>query len=694
MTPLRRRMIEDMQLKNLAPRTIEIYTGRVVAFARHFGRSPDALGREEVRSFLLHLVQEKHVSWSIYNQTVAALRFLYEVTLERQGVLVRIPCPKQPKRLPIVLSLEEVARFFAAVLSLKHRAILMTAYAAGLRISEVVALRVDDIDSQRMVLRVRQGKGRKDRDVMLSPRLLALLREYWKVARPTDWLFPGESRAGPSPAGSVHRICVQAAHAAGPGQARHDPYPASQLRHPPARGRHRPPDDPGPARAPQPQDHRGLHPRLAGRRGGDPEPARSARPHPGRGHSHDPTPARSGRRLPATRRCLPRSVRRHALVRAAPRPAATSPPAGPPRWAGTSRSATGAGTNRSPTTRAATATAPSARPPPPRTGWRPGKPNCCPSNTSTWSSPCRRRSARSPCRTHAWSTASCSRPPPRPCSRSPPTPSTSGPRSASWPCSTPGARTCSITPTCTASCPGAGSSPDGSRWVACRPGFFLPVRVLSRVFRGKFLALLRAAFDRGQLAFHGKLAALADPGEFQRRLADSAKTEWVVYAKPPFGGPEQVLKYLARYTHRVAISNRRLIALEGDEVEFLWKDYAHEGKQKTMTLKAIEFIRRFLLHVLPAGFVRIRHYGFLANRVCQEKLALCRALLGAATTPEPVAAEPAAEPEEDVEGQPVAHVCPACGEGRMVIVETLRAVPVNRNGQVRPEPTLKIDTPR
>src|SRR5437762_2969258 len=192
MTPLRQRMIEDMKLRNLAPRTIAVYTARAAAFARHFGRSPEALGREEVRSFLLHLVREKHVSWSVSNQTVAALRFLYEVTLDRHGVMVRVPCPKQPKKLPTVLSLDETARFFGAVLGVKHRAIVMTAYAAGLRISEVVALRVDDVDSQRMVLRIRQGKGRRDRNVMLSPRLLALLREYWKVARPTEWLFPGE----------------------------------------------------------------------------------------------------------------------------------------------------------------------------------------------------------------------------------------------------------------------------------------------------------------------------------------------------------------------------------------------------------------------------------------------------------------------------------------------------------------------
>ena len=171
-----------------------------------------------MRSYLVYLVEEKHVSWGVYNQVVAALRFLYEVTLEREGVMVRIRCPKLPKKLPTVLSLNEMVRFFGVVINIKHRAILMTAYAAGLRISEVVALRVADIDSQRMVLRVRQGKGRKDRNVMLSPRLLAVLREYWKVSRPTDWLFPGDVPGRFLTPGSVHRLCVQAAHAAGLGK--------------------------------------------------------------------------------------------------------------------------------------------------------------------------------------------------------------------------------------------------------------------------------------------------------------------------------------------------------------------------------------------------------------------------------------------------------------------------------------------
>jgi Putative transposase/Transposase zinc-binding domain len=212
--------------------------------------------------------------------------------------------------------------------------------------------------------------------------------------------------------------------------------------------------------------------------------------------------------------------------------------------------------------------------------------------------------------------------------------------------------------------PGGGLAPDGSSWIACRPGFFLPVRVLSPVFRGKFLALLRRAFDRGRLSFHGKLAHLADPRKFQLQLAVSARTEWVVYAKPPWGGPQQVLKYLSRYTHRVAISNQRLIDLENGKVRFHWKDYAHQGATKTMKLKATEFIRRFLLHVLPLCFVRIRHYGFLANRVRQEKLALCRLLLNDDGT-----TEPDAVPKETVVGHSRAHVCPLCGKGSMVIVD-------------------------
>jgi hypothetical protein len=165
------------------------------------------------------------------------------------------------------------------------------------------------------------------------------------------------------------------------------------------------------------------------------------------------------------------------------------------------------------------------------------------------------------------------------------------------------------------------------RWLSCRPGFFLPVRVLSRLLRGKFLAGLRAAYDRGVVSCHGRLAALAMPAGFAAWLTPLYAQDWIVYAKPPFGGPEQVLKYLARYTHRVAISNSRLLSLDGERVTFRYKDYADDQRSKTMTLAAHEFIRRFLQHVLPSGFVKIRHYGLLANRYREANLQVCRALL-------------------------------------------------------------------
>jgi hypothetical protein len=176
--------------------------------------------------------------------------------------------------------------------------------------------------------------------------------------------------------------------------------------------------------------------------------------------------------------------------------------------------------------------------------------------------------------------------------------------------------------------PGGGPSLDGTRWVACRPGFFLPVRVLSRLFRRLFLHGLREAFDAGKLRFFGDLAGLAEPSAFTVQLDELRRINWVVYAKPPFGGPEQVLAYLGRYTHRVAIANGRLIALtDNGKVSFTWKDYRHHSKTKAMTLDADEFIRRFLLHTLPYSFHRIRYYGFLANGGRHDNIALCRHLL-------------------------------------------------------------------
>jgi hypothetical protein len=177
--------------------------------------------------------------------------------------------------------------------------------------------------------------------------------------------------------------------------------------------------------------------------------------------------------------------------------------------------------------------------------------------------------------------------------------------------------------------PGGGISADGEHWVSCHSGFFLPVRVLSRLFRRLFLEQLQAVFDAGQLHFFKTLEALQSPEAFARHLAPLRKVDWAVYAKRPFGGPEQVLQYLGRYTHRVAIANHRLIDCVEGKVRFHWKDYRHESRQKVMSLDADEFMRRFLLHVLPSGFQRIRHYGFLANRCRLAKLTRCRQLLAA-----------------------------------------------------------------
>jgi hypothetical protein len=208
--------------------------------------------------------------------------------------------------------------------------------------------------------------------------------------------------------------------------------------------------------------------------------------------------------------------------------------------------------------------------------------------------------------------------------------------------------------------PGGGPSADGTRWVGCRPGFFLPVRVLSRLYRRLFLDLLQGAFDEGQLEFFAMSAPLAEASAFAAWLKPLRRTDWVVYAKPPFGDPEQVLTYLGRYTHRVAIANSRLVALDEGRVSFLWKDYRHHDKRKLMTLDAEEFIRRFLIHVLPDGFHRIRHYGLLANGHRAAKLARCRHLLN---VPPPVPPAPAADYRErflQLTGRSL-DICSCCG---------------------------------
>jgi hypothetical protein len=223
--------------------------------------------------------------------------------------------------------------------------------------------------------------------------------------------------------------------------------------------------------------------------------------------------------------------------------------------------------------------------------------------------------------------------------------------------------------------PGGGISPDNSRWIPCRKyrkSFFLPVRVLSSFFRKRFLIHLRRTYRKGKLQFHGELEPFAQPAAFEALCQKAGHLKWVAYAKPPFGGPEQVLKYLARYTHRVAISNRRLLSLADGRIIFEWKDYAAGNQTKTMTLEAVEFTRRFLLHVLPSGFVHIRHFGFLANRKRKEKLALCRSLLGALQMVVEASPDPPGGRDSTTEEE-LFRRCPVCKTGRLLLIQVLTA---------------------
>jgi integrase/recombinase XerD len=227
MTPLRQRMLEDMGIRNLADNTQLSYLQQVSLYARHFHCSPEELGPVQVRAYQVHLTTTRKLAPATVSIATAALRFLYKVTLKQNWAPDDIPMPKKPFKLPVVLSPEEVVHFLACVDSLKHRTILTTAYAAGLRVSEATHLKVTDVDSQRMVLRIDQGKGRRDRYVMLSPRLLEALREYWKVVRPKIWLFPGDIPGQPITTEAVELACRKAHRAAGIGK----PITPHSLRH-------------------------------------------------------------------------------------------------------------------------------------------------------------------------------------------------------------------------------------------------------------------------------------------------------------------------------------------------------------------------------------------------------------------------------------------------------------------------------
>ena len=674
-SPLRRRMIEDMTIRRFTEKTQGDYIRHVRAFAAFLGRSPEVAEPEDLRRFQRHMAASGARAATM-NAAVSALRFFFQITLGRAGFGACLAATRSPERLPVVLSTDEVARLLGCAPGLKYQAALSVAYGCGLRVSEIIHLKVADIDSARMLIRVEQGKGRKDRYVMLSPDLLDILRAWWKVKRPRGWLFPGQQPSDPLTARQLNRVVHAAAHGGRAHQARVDAHAPAQLRHPPARAQDRHPRHPGAARPSQARHHGALHPRgpehdpgggkpahpfaaqngAAGLKG----PAAMARPaleiadilnrhgdaylrrhrwasepRPAQGDLGHPHLPHRGARRP--RRALRRLHPHGGQLQLLPQPALPQVPGrGRPRWLAAREAdllpvpyfhvvftlpasiAAIAFTNKAAVYdllfKAAAETVTTAAADPKHLGARVGL-------TAVL---------------HTWGSALTHHP-----------------------------HVHMIVP-------GGGLSPDGTRWIACRPGFFLPVRVLSRLFRRLFLDGLWPCMRPAASPSSGRLVGLADRDAFSAHLAPLRKAEWVVYAKRPFGGPEAVLAYLSRYTHRVAISNSRLIRSDEDGVTFRWKDYRARGKTegqgwiKTMTLKADEFIRRFLIHVLPSGFHRIRHYGLLASGARAAAIARARELLAVTRPPD--------RPDgtgEDRSEEPSRELrpCPCCG-GRMLVIET------------------------
>jgi hypothetical protein len=618
------------------------------------------------------LIQERHLAPSSLEIAVCALRFLYHVTLKRSWSADHvIPAPKKPRRLPVVLSPDEVVRALACVASPKHRAVLTTCYAAGLRISEAVRLRPRDVDSQRMVMRIEQGKGQRDRYVMLSPKLLEVLRAWWRRRR----------AATRRPHETPHPTCT-----------------ASLFRRPSAGSRDRRAHDstaPGP---PPSRDHRSLSADRHDEGLCDHQPARPP-PHAGA----TCRPVHAVRRV--TRAVVVRPTlevaeifRRYGdIYRAAAGSALSTAQRRVMTAIETCRTAVLGGhveaCNACGHQRIAYNSCANRH-----------CPKCQSLARAAWIE--RRRVEILDCENfHVVFTV----------------PDAIAALAAQNKAQVYGIlfrataetlRTIAADPQhlgaeigfvavlhtwgqtlvhhphlhCVV--PGGGLSPDGTRWVACRPGFFLPVRVLSRLFRRLFLHALQAAYDARTLRLVGSLESLRDRPTWTSALATLRRTEWVVYAKRPFAGPQQVVDYVGRYTHRVAISNNRLLDANGGQVRFTDKDYraAPTASSKTMTLAATEFIRRFLLHVLPTGFHRIRYYGFLGARHRREKLTRCRQLLGSTASvmmpTDPTVRTDYRDRVEALTGVS-RRVCPACHHGEMTLID--RLVPAARARFVNPD---------
>src|SRR6266481_4329035 len=647
-------MLEELRRRNYAESTIHIYIHTVEHFSRHFHRSPDQLGPEQIRQYQAALFTRWKLAPNTVTQRLAALRFFYVQVLKRGWSVAETPYPKKVLHLPEILSQEEVARLIDAAEFPFHRILLMTLYATGARRAEVAHLKISDIDSQRMVIHIRGGKGRKDRDLMLSPKLLDALRIYWRGLRrkPTDWLFPGSrwhTASHPVSTKVLWSACQQAAERAG-------------------------------------LEHKHIHPHTLR-------------------HCFATHLLEAGADLRTIQMLLGHRDRQSAGCTHHPRRrrADTERMNRPPlevadivRYAGQSfieRSRKWINGQHEKVLLAITRCRTAAL------GGHRDRCSDCGHSAISYNS-CRNRHCPK-CQGNArlrWLQArerellptryvhvvftlprelaplalqnkrliynllfhasaatllEIARDPRR-----------LGAEIGFFSVLHTWDQRLQHHPHVHCVLAAGGLAPDHSRWISSRRSFFLPIKVLSRVFRGKFVAALKNAFREAKIEFHGALAPLAPPRTFASWLRLLFRQDWVVYSKPPFGGPEHVLRYLGAYTHRVAISNHRLLALADGNVTFHWRDSAHGNKKRLMTLPVEEFLRRFLLHLLPRGFVRIRNFGFLANRRRAELLPLCLRLLQ--PSGQPVGATPSALPIRSL------WRCPLCG-GTMQVVERLSA---------------------
>jgi len=591
-------MLEDLRIRNYAPTTVECYIRSVAEFAKHFNKPPDQLGAEEIRAWQLFLLNEKRVKLSSYIQAICGIRFFYRNTLNRKIEIERMPFPRGEKRLPLILSKEEVKALLTAPKNLAHRAILATLYGTGLRVSEATSLNVHDLDRSRGVIWVRGGKGRKDRQVMLSESLREVLAAYWRWKRPTEWLFPGGKAGCPLSPRTVFGTCRKAAQLAGIAKKVH-PH---SLRH--AFATHLLEDGVNLVVIQKLLGHADVRTTALYLRVSD-TAIRSTRsplemlgsldlvratndvPHLTQEMSEPRLEVadifrtyerdffaqwgqvlgpQQKKAFEAIRDCRTAALGRHTeyveqcdtcghLVisynscrdRHCPKCQASSRT----KWLAARQSEVlpvpyfhvvftlpqqigtlalqNARVIYTLLFRAASETLLTIAGDPQRLGAAIGFLAVL----------------------HTWG------------------------------------QNLHLHPHLHCVVPGGGIAPDGASWIGCRrPSFLLPVEVLGSRFRNVFLSYLGKAFEEGKLRFHGEIAGLANPTTFAALCHRAKRIKWVVHAKPPFGGPEQVLKYLARYTHRVAISNRRLLSMEGGRVSFEWKDYADGNKTKIMTLDA------------------------------------------------------------------------------------------------------------